>query len=147
MALFGPSKEEVWRQLAEEIQGEYRKDGFLKEGAVVASVGEWKVHLDTHTLVAGNAIVVHTRMRAPFVNPHGFRFKIFRAHVFSDLARFFGQQDIQVGHPAFDESFVIQGNQPERVVALLDDKQLRALIHTWKSMLEPPKAMYTRRGE
>jgi hypothetical protein len=67
-------------------------------------------------------------MRAPFPNPSGFRFSIHRASIFSDLGKFLGMQDIQVGHPEFDEDFVIKGNNEPAVRSLYSNARLRDLV-------------------
>ena len=54
-------------------------------------------------------------MRAPYVNPEGFRFTIYRKGFFSDLGKLLGMQDIEVGDPEFDEAFIIKGNDEDRV--------------------------------
>jgi hypothetical protein len=67
-------------------------------------------------------------MRAPFVNPDGFRFTVYRKGVFSGLGKLLGMQDIEVGDPGFDEAFIVQGNDEARVRSLLADPKLRAMI-------------------
>jgi hypothetical protein len=67
-------------------------------------------------------------MRAPYVNPEGFRFKIFRRSVLSDLDNLFGMQDIEVGDFEFDEAFIIKGNDEDRVRVLFSDSKIRQMI-------------------
>jgi len=128
MGIFGPSKDEVWRQLSEEIGAEFVKGGFWKGGKVQAQVGPWTITLDTHTESSGESSVTYTRMRAPYVNPEGFRFTIYRKGFFSDLGKLLGMQDIEVGDPEFDEAFIIQGNDEPRVMTLFSDPEIRRLI-------------------
>ena len=54
-------------------------------------------------------------MRAPYVNPEGFRFTIYRKGIFSELGKLLGMQDIEVGDPEFDEAFIIKGNDEFKV--------------------------------
>ena len=70
----------------------------------------------------------YTRMRAPFVNPEGFRFTIYRKGFFSDLGKLLGMQDIEVGDPEFDEAFIIKGNDEARVRNLFADARLREMV-------------------
>jgi hypothetical protein len=44
---FGPSKKEIWRQLSEQIGGEYVEATFWKGDKVRASHDQWTVTLDT----------------------------------------------------------------------------------------------------
>ena len=61
MGWFGPSKDEVWRQLCNEIGAEFVEGGFWKGSKVQAHVGPWTVTLDTYT--------VHTRARPLHLHP------------------------------------------------------------------------------
>jgi hypothetical protein len=133
LRLFGPSRDQVWQQLAREINARHEPRDWFKPGRVVAGVGPWEITLDV--LQQENHDL--TRLRAPFANPAGFRFRIYRATVFSDLGKMLGMQDIVIGDAAFDQAFIIQGNDDRYVRALLMDPQLRAMIAAQpKIMLE-----------
>src|SRR5262249_11682372 len=67
-------------------------------------------------------------IRAPFVNPEGFRFTIYRKWCFSKLGKLLGMQDIEVGVPEFDEAFIIKGNDEDRVRTLFSDPNIRQMI-------------------
>lgn len=125
---FGPSREEVWRQLSAAIDGRFVEGGFLKGDKVEAEHGPWTVTLDTYVVSTGKTTVVYTRMRAPYVNPDSFRFTIYRKGLFSDIGKWLGMQDIGVGDPTFDEAFIIKGNDERKVRALFADPKLRELI-------------------
>jgi hypothetical protein len=125
---FGPSREEVWRQLSDSLHSRFIEGGFFKSDRVEAEHGLWTVTLDTYTVSTGKATIIFTRMRAPYVNPDGFRFTIYRKGFFSEIAKWFGMQDIVVGDPVFDEAFIIKGNDERKVRALFADPQLRALV-------------------
>src|SRR5829696_2659467 len=107
--LFGPSKEEIWRKLSAEIDGRYVEGGVWKGDKVEATHGEWTLILETYTVSTGKSSHTYTRMRAPYVNPSGFRFSVYRRGFFSDIAKWFGMQDIEVGHQPFDNDFIIKG--------------------------------------
>ncbi len=127
MGWFGPSKEEVWRQLSEEIGAEFVEGGFWKGNKVQAHVKPWTITLDTYTVSTGKSSVTYTRMRAPYVNPEGFRFTIYRKNLFSDLGKFLGMQDIEVGDPEFDEAFIIKGNDESKVHDLFANSKIRQM--------------------
>jgi len=132
-SLFGPFREEVWTALRAQIGGEVIPGTFWKGERLQVAVREWTVTLDEYTVMvmAGKVPVsiTHTRMRAPFPNPGGFRFSIHRASVFSYLGTLLGMQDIQVGFPEFDEAFVIKGNNEAAVQSLCGSERLRALVN------------------
>ena len=46
---FGPSKEEIWRQLCTEIGAQYVDGGFWTDDKVQAHHGQWTITLDTYT--------------------------------------------------------------------------------------------------
>jgi hypothetical protein len=125
---FGPSREEIWRQLSTEIGARYVGGGFWKGDKVQATHGAWTVTLDTYAVSTGKTTVVFTRMRAPYVNPTGFRFTIYRRGFFSDIGKWFGMQDIEVSEPAFDHDFIIKGSDESQVRSLLSSQKLRDLI-------------------
>jgi hypothetical protein len=126
--MFGPSRKEIWRQLSEQIGGRFVEGGAFKSDRVEATHGEWIVTLDTYAVSTGNVVIVYTRMRAPYVNPEGFRFTIYRRGVFSDMAKWFGMQDVEVGHELFDHDFIIKGTSEERLRQLFASPRIRELI-------------------
>ena len=93
-----------------------------------ASHGEWTVTLDTYTVSTGKVVMVYTRLRAPYVNPDGFRFTISRKHMFSSVARWLGMQDVQVGHEPFDDDFIIKGTSEDKLRELFSSPRLRELV-------------------
>lgn len=126
--LFGPSKRDIWQQLSDEIDGEYIGDGFFDVPKVVARHEEWEITLDTHTVSSGKNKKTYTRIRAPYVSKNGFQFRIYRRSFFSNIGKFFGLQDIEVGYEEFDRDFIIQGNDPYKVELLFADPILRNLL-------------------
>jgi hypothetical protein len=126
--LFGPSKEEMWTQLSREIGAEFQKGGFFTEGKVVLSHHEWRITLDTYTVHTGKSHITYTRIRAPFVNPDGFRFNIYRKSVFTGIAKLLGTQDLEIGDSYFDDEFVIQSSSEDLVRRLLANADIRRLI-------------------
>ena len=126
--IFGPNKEEVWRKLSEEIDADFIDGGLLRADKIIAKVKEWVITLDTYTVSTGKSSTTYTRMRAPYVNKDGFRFKIYREGFFSDVGKLFGLQDIEVGFPEFDEEFIIKGNDTEKLRQLFSNSNIRELI-------------------
>lgn len=127
-SLFGPSREEIWRQLCAETGATYVEGGFARNAKVQATHGEWTITLDTYVVSTGKSVMVFTRLRAPYVNPDGFRFSISRRGLFSELGKWLGLQDVTIGHEDFDRDFVIKGTDETKLRALFDDQRLRDLI-------------------
>jgi hypothetical protein len=126
--LFGPSREEIWRQLSAETGAAYVPGGFWKGSKVQAAHNDWTITLDTYAVSTGKTTMVFTRLRAPYVNPDHFRFTIYRRGLFSDIAKWIGMQDIEVGHEGFDRDFIIKGTDERKLRALFDNQRLRELI-------------------
>ena len=104
--MFGPSQKEIWRQLSAEMPATFVEGGFLRSDKVQATHGEWTVTLDKYVVHTGKVTIVYTRMRAPYVNPDGFRFGVRRKNFFDGLAEKLGFHDISVGYPEFDDAFM-----------------------------------------
>ena len=132
--VFGPSKEEVWSNLCDEIGGQFIDGGFWKGDKVEAKAGQWTIVLDTYTVSTGKTSTTYTRMRAPFVNADDFYFKIYREGVFSGLGTLLGMQDINIGYEDFDSNFVIKSNDEEKVAQLLSKDEVRRLIDAQPSI-------------
>jgi hypothetical protein len=128
MAWFGPSKDELWKQLSQEIGADYVAGSLWQGSKVQAHVGPWIITLDSYTVSSGHSQVTYTRMRAPYVNGGGFRFSIYRKGIFSELGKLMGMQDIEVGNPEFDEAFIIKGNDEFKVRDLFGNRKIQELI-------------------
>lgn len=126
--IFGPSQQEVWETLCNEIEADFIDGGLFKGKKVVAKVKEWAITLDTYTVSNGKTSTTYTRMRAPYINKDGFKFKIYRKGIFSDLGKLLGLQDIEVGYSEFDDQFIIKGNNTDKLISLFSNSQIRMLI-------------------
>lgn len=127
--LFGPSKQELWHLLSQELGGTFEAGTFWSgRDCVRVAVGEWEITLDTYVVSTGESSTTYTRLRAPYVNADGTRFAVYRASFLSPLGAWFGLQDIQVGDAEFDQKMVVKGNNEARVRLLLSDPELRRRI-------------------
>ena len=130
-SIFGPSKDEIWSQVARDIGGEFIDSGFWGRDALIYKHGEWQIRLDTYTTSSGGdppSSTTYTRMRAPFLNKDGLYFQIYREGFFSSIGKFFGMQDIEIGDPFFDEQLIIKSNNAEKIRLLLADTSIKELI-------------------
>lgn len=126
--LFGPSKAEIWSQIAGDIGAYYNEGGFWERGFISYEHGEWEIILDTYTKKQGKSRVTYTRIRAPFVNRDGLYFKIYRSGFFTNVGKYFGMQDIEIGDDYFDQDFVIKGNDEFKIASLLAGDEIKALV-------------------
>jgi len=132
--VFGPSRKTIWTQLSTEIGAQYKDGGFWKGDKVQATHGAWTVTLDTYAVSTGKVTIVYTRMRAPYVNPSGFRFKVYRKGILSDVGKWFGMQDIEVHDEPFDRDFIIKGTDENRVRELFANPKIRELVALQKDI-------------
>jgi len=132
--LFGPNKDEMWKEFSQQVGGEFVEGGFFKKDKVEVFYKEWMVTLDTYTVSTGKSSTTYTRMRAPYINADGFRFEIYRKNIFSSLGKLFGLQDIEIGDTDFDENFIIKGNDQSKVSMLLSNPAIKFLIEKQPSI-------------
>jgi hypothetical protein len=132
--VFGPSRKEIWTQLSTEIGAKYEDGGFWKGDKVIAAHGAWTVTLDSYAVSTGKVTIVYTRMRAPYVNPGGFRFKVYRSGLFSEVGKWFGMQDIEVHVEPFDRDFIIKGTDENKVRELFSSPKIRELVALQKDI-------------
>jgi hypothetical protein len=128
MLLFGPSRKDIWRKLSEQVGGQVVSRGFWRGEKVEVRHESWILTLDTYTVSTGKATMVFTRMRAPYVNPSGFRFRVYRKSIFTGLGKLLGMQDIEIGDPPFDHELVVQSADEAKVRHLLSNVRLRDLV-------------------
>jgi len=132
--LFGPSRKEIWTKLSQEMHGRYVAGGWGTGDKVQVEHNDWTLTLDTYAVSTGKVVIIFTRMRAPFVNPSRFRFRVYRKSIFSGIGKLFGMQDITVNDPPFDDDFIVQGSDEFRVRQLLSSPKLRELISAQKDI-------------
>jgi len=126
--VFGPSRKEIWRQFCAQTGSTYVPGGSAKADKIEATHGLWTVTLDTFVVSSGKSAVIFTRMRAPYVNPDGFRFTVYRKGIFTEIGKWLGMQDVTVGHDEFDRDFVIKGNDEQKLRRLFSSQKIRDLI-------------------
>ncbi|MDH3285776.1 MAG: DUF3137 domain-containing protein [Acidobacteriota bacterium] len=119
---FREFRHELWREMRRHFDLEKRCwDG----EAITVRHGPFAVALDVHARAAGYSSHVVTRLRAPYINRDGFRFRIKRRSFMSSLATILGAQDIEVGDEVFDREFVVEANSSSEMKRLLQDNAIR----------------------
>jgi hypothetical protein len=124
MVKFKLIKDAVWDRINNNITDKISDPEFLKKNIIELNVKNWIITLDTYT----SRDSVYTRIRTPYVNTSGFHFKIFRKGLMSNVMKLFGMQDIEIGDTDFDNDFIIQSDDTEKVKNMLSDRVLRELI-------------------
>lgn len=83
-----------------------------------------------------------TVLYAPVSNPSGFRFVLHPEDFLDEVGKFFGMQDVVVGHPEFDDKVLVKTNDEERIKTILSDSATRRYIDSlpsYKLHLHPAK--------
>jgi hypothetical protein len=125
---FGPSRNEVWKKVSEQIQAEYVKDNFWSGAKIIARHESWLITLDSFLIPMGKIFIPMTRLRAPFRSMHDFRFQVYNQGFLDNIGKFFGMQDIETGAEEFDRRFVLKGNAPEKVQKLFSEPEIQRMM-------------------
>lgn len=136
---FRPHADDVWRKLSDQLGGEFLDQGGWRQDKVVARLDPWVVTLDVHSEPHYRHEAIFTRFRAPYVNPDGFRFNIYRQPVWAGVARLLGMQDVRVGCPEIDKKFVVKTNNPAQARRLFANVRLCDLL-----LCEPDAHLHVR---
>lgn len=121
-------KRKMWDEVAAAVGGTVvgEADVWKNSTRVEAPIegGPWTATLDVYTTVVmvGKVPVpvYFSRVVAPFLPLGDFRLTIYRANPFSEVAKLFGMQDIGVEDATFNRTFIIKGNDSERVRRLFN---------------------------
>ena len=127
-SLFGRRQAEILSELARKLGGRYEKGWFLSSGKLKLPHRAWQITVDEYSAHTASVVLLFIRLRAPYLNRDGFRFRIYRKSAFSVIGKLFGVQDIEIGDRSFDDQFIIQGNPPAMVTRFLLNEQIKELM-------------------
>lgn len=127
-AVFGPSKDEIWGQFAQQISGTFKEGGWLATPVVWAQHGPWVATLDNYRVSSGKSSQSFTRIRAPYVNESGFQFNVFSRSWPQSMYKLTGVPDIQIGDPLFDRRFIVQSSSEADVKRLLSNPETKVRL-------------------
>ncbi len=128
MGLFGPSYQEVWSELSEDIGASFEKGGVLKTATVNLKHEDQEIILDQYTVSTGQSTMTYTRVRCKFHNQLGINLKVYKKSIFSKLAKKLHMQDIIIGYPDFDSTYTIKGNDEAVVKRVFYNTYIRETI-------------------
>ncbi len=125
--IFGPRKEEVWVHLEQEINARliFEERFLTNEAKVILEHKNWTIILDVFHRSTGKTSTPYTRMRCAYINKDDFRFTIYPEGLFTDLAKYFGMQDIEIEDKIFDDTFVLKSKNPDKIKALFTDANIK----------------------
>ena len=135
MRLFGPTHEDIWKMLSDDIGAEFIvKDSVFKRYEVIKKYKDWVIILDTCNSNDRNK-PVFTRVYCVFSNKHGFRFKVFREYFNNYFLSFFDMQDIKINYDDLNDNFVVRSNSEVAIKRFLENKAIRELINSQSDIL------------
>ena len=135
MRLFGPTQEDIWKILSNDIGAEFNvSDSAFKKYEVIKKFHNWIMVLDTCNSNDRNK-VTFTRIRCTFLNKHGFKFKVFGEYFNNYFPNFFDMQDIKVNYDNLSDKFITRSNSEVAIKMLLKNSIIRELLSTQKDIL------------
>ncbi|MFT5873684.1 MAG: hypothetical protein ACI8WT_002631 [Clostridium sp.] len=135
MRLFGPTHEDIWKMLSEDIGAKFiGKDSSSKKYEVIKKFHDWSIVLDTCDSNNRNERV-YTRVYCAFLNEHGFKLKVFGEYFNNYFPNFFGMQDIKVNYDDLSDKFVIRSNSDMAIKIFMENSTIRELINMQPDML------------
>ena len=133
--LFGPSREEIWRQLCSEIGAQYVEGGFWKGDKVQAHCGQWTITLGhLHRERRGNYAQPTLGFGHPTSTKTGFDSRSTARASSAILASCWGCRTWKWASRSFDEAFIIKGNDETKLRALFANPKIRQLIEMQPSI-------------
>jgi hypothetical protein len=109
--------EQSWRRAADTRGGRFIAGGFFGRPVVVFNHRDANVVLDVYA-AGGNHKTYYTQVHIDWPDP-SLRCEVYPEGFFNRLGRLLGMTDIEIGSPNFDDAYVITGNSPQRITALL----------------------------
>jgi hypothetical protein len=108
------------------VGGEYVEGGPWNYDRIEVEHGGWHLVLDTYFSAATKT--TYTRLRAPYHSLDRFRFTLYRRGWFSDVAKWLGMQDLEIGDEHFDRDFICKANDAAALRRLLAEPRVRQAI-------------------
>ena len=113
----------VFTQLAKLLNGTFTEGHYGRSDGVEATHRHYKIVFDYHTeyRTVDNSTIqqTYTRITSQFRTKESLKLNISRKTLLGTIGKFFGAQDIIVGDDAFDDAFIIKGNNESKIKMLL----------------------------
>lgn len=134
MSVFTAAKQEVWRKFSEEVSGKFIQEKLTGNISLEVIHGPWHVIFDTSEAGGHEEGFFSTRLRAPIVNPQGFRFKIHQEGFVTRVGKLVGLKDLEIGNAEFDEAFILKCEQKEKGLELFKNPEIQAQMLKMKNV-------------
>jgi hypothetical protein len=129
------NKINIWEEFANLTGGKFveRQEAWLSDKTEIDYKG-WKIFFDNYTLWSNQYSKEMTRIISPIISIDNFRFEIYQNGFIRSIEKIFGAQDIEIGRPEFDKSFIIKSNNEFKIKSLLQNQKIRTLIENQKEV-------------
>ena len=127
--MFNSERERAWREFAAEVGGEFTKATFFKTEKIKILKENYMILLDIYVISTGKSSTYYTRYRTVYHSASSFKFKVYKAGIFSNLGKKLGMQDINTGNDQFDEDFIVKGNDEFNIIQLFSNVKTRDLLY------------------
>ena len=134
MRLFGPTHEDIWKMVSEDIGAKFIvEDSVFKKYKVVKEFHDWVIVLDSCNGTRNEP--AYTRVYCDFLNKCGFKFKVFGTYFNNYFLNFFDMQDIKVDYADLSENLIIRSNSEVATKRFLQNSTIRELINLQPDIL------------
>ncbi|MBI4850728.1 MAG: hypothetical protein HY819_02765 [Acidobacteria bacterium] len=117
----------IWQEFANQIDGNFINSSVSDHIQVKVLASHWNIVFDIHSS-AGTSGNTLTRVRTIFLSKDNFLFTIYHQDIFSEIAKFFGMQDIEAGFNDFDKTFIVKSNNSKQIIVLLKNDLIREIL-------------------
>ncbi|MCM1991586.1 hypothetical protein [Oceanirhabdus seepicola] len=128
MGIFKNNKDIVWKEFAEDVEGQFiEKDGF-RPSKVIIKNENWNIVFDTYTVSDGRANTTYTRVRVPFVKKMDFYMDIHEKGIFKFVEKMLTKDNMTTGIDRVDEQFFIKSNNEKMIRSMFKNEKILELM-------------------
>jgi hypothetical protein len=124
------SIKDAWAPAAREFNLNFTHGRFIANPRISGTYEGCKIVVDTVSRGSGNSSSTYTRFVVHYPHPYnlGLGLQLSEEGFFSELTKFFGEEDIQTGDRVFDGNVMVKGNNPKNILRFLTPSR-RVRIH------------------
>lgn len=125
----GETEAEIWQQITSDLQ----LQGDLLDYAAEINQQGRIIYLDIDIDLGGGfeSGYATTRFLVPLPTNPGLRFHIHPEDWISEIGKFLGMEDVELGFPRMDKAYIVKTNQPETLKALFANEEIRATVRKY----------------
>lgn len=132
------NKESVWQQFSTENNGLYVVGKYHNLDSVEIVYLNHKIIFDCYIhyqVVRGASFeTAFTRVRLEFRSPDELKFRLTSQGFIDKVGKLLGAQDIQIGDSAFDNKFMIKGNDEFKIRTILSNQNIKQILSLQKDI-------------